>query len=198
MTALAEFRPYIIPIAPGIPEFAIDRALIDSAIDFCRQTYVWQEVLDPVLLLAGVTEYEIYPPEGAISAVLEVTTDSEDILERATRESIRNVDRYGRPTFFVHRVPDVLEIGPAPVAPGEAFVRVALEPKAGATQLPEGLYRDWRETIGAGAAARLLLVYGDARQAAVAQGVFDAGLLRANAHATVTRSRGRLRTGTCF
>lgn len=199
MAALSAFYPYVVPIAPGIPNFAIDRALVDAAIDFCRRSFVWQETLDPIPLVDGEAGYELYPMEGEIVAALEVRITREpggrsiDLARALAAEVALNAEQ-GTPTVYAHRHPNLLDLAPIPMDAGQVHVRVALEPKAGASRLDDSLYGDWREAIGAGAAARILLTYGDPNQAAVARGAFNDGINRASAHALVTRSRGRLRT----
>lgn len=196
MTPITAFHPYVTPLAPGLPDFAIDRALLDAAIDLCRSTHVWQVALDPVLLIPGQREYELYADGGSVSTVLEVVLDGRK-LDRATHGTFPTADDAGTPDTYLHRAPDILEVAPVPVNAAALTLRAALEPAHNDTQLADELFREWREVIGAGASARLLLYHGDARQAAVMQSVFDGGLRRARAQATVSRSRGVLRTLPC-
>ena len=40
MATLSALHPYVVPHFPSVPEPAIDRAILDGAIQFCRDSLV--------------------------------------------------------------------------------------------------------------------------------------------------------------
>lgn len=196
MARLDDFRPYVVPLAPGLPEPVIDRAIVDAAIQFCRDTRVLQRELDPLRVRTGRGLYELEALDGLRPfAVVRATTDGGTpgrVLEPLLPNARGPVSG---PTTHFREVPgDALELVPPPTHNLVVTVRAAVAPLPRATQLPDELYHDWRESIGAGAAVRLLLVYGDPRQAATAEQVYQRGVQQARARSTVGAMRARLRT----
>ena len=58
MATLSALHPYVVPHFPNVPEPAIDRAILDGAIQFCRDSLAWQESTDPIYVIAGVAELD--------------------------------------------------------------------------------------------------------------------------------------------
>ena len=65
MATLSALHPYVVPHFPNVPEPAIDRAILDGAIQFCRDSLVWQESTNPIQAIAGVAEYDVEPVSNA-------------------------------------------------------------------------------------------------------------------------------------
>jgi len=199
MPLLSAFYPYVVPTAPGVPDFTVDRVLVDAAIQFCRDTLIWVADIDPVPLVPGTDAYELFADANAdVLAVLDARVRSGSrttALHRSTpRQQYEMVGQSGAPTSYNHAISNTISVFPASQAAGTLECVAALQPKAGATTLPDMLYQDWRETIGAGAASRLLMVYGDLRMASTAEMVYLAGVSRANAQRQVGRQRTPLRS----
>ncbi|AVR89020.1 hypothetical protein [Thauera aromatica] len=192
MAALSALYPYIIPHVPNMPEMAIDRALVDAAIEFCRQSLAWQQRTDPIQLIPGVREYDVDVIGCEPVRVLAAVIVGDRALDRRPMASL-DLPEAGEPTGFVQPVPRLIELAETPVRADSLVLRVAVEPSMSATVLDDQLVRYWREPIAAGALMRLLLQQGDMSRASVAAQAFQGGVERAYAQAQVGAGRGRLR-----
>lgn len=193
MAALSALYPYIIPHLPSAPEMAVDRAIVDGATQFCRDTLAWQQTLDPVVVRLGVREYDVEPDGAEPVRVLAAALIGEDApLERATMAG-GDIAQAGTLAAFVQPSPRLVQLVQTPLARGSLLLRVACEPTMSTSTLDDGLVRYWREAIAAAALVRLQLTYGDAGRAQVAEQIYRLGAERASAQAQVGLARGRLR-----
>lgn len=195
MAALSALHPYIVPQFPTIPEPAVDLAIVDAAIQFCRDSLVWQETTDPVQVIPGIAEYDVEPVSSAEPIRVLAVALSHRVLDRAVLAGA-DITQAGDPVAFVQPVPRLVRLVDVPDAPAELIMRLALEPKQGASTLDDGLIRYWRDPIAAAARQRLALTYGDINQAQIAEQQYQFGLARARAQGQVGVHRGRLRTRT--
>ena len=193
MAALSALYPYVVPQFPTVPEPAIDRAILDGAIQFCRDSLVWQESTDPIQVIAGVVEYDVEPVSNAEPIRVLAAVKAHAHLDRALLAG-SDITQAGEVTGFVQPAPRIVRLVSVPEEGASIVLRVALEPKATATTLDDSLVRYWKEPIAAAAKQRLALTYGDINQAQIAEQQYQLGLSRARAQAQVGAHRGRLRT----
>ena len=193
MAALSALHPYVVPHFPNAPEPAIDRAILDGAIQFCRDSLVWQESTDPIQVIAGVAEYDVEPVSNAEPIRVLAAVKAHEHLDRALLAG-SDIAKIGEATGFVQPIPRIVRIVSTPEEGASIVLRVALEPKSTATTLDDNLVRYWKEPIAAAAKQRLALTYGDINQAQIAEQQYQFGLSRARAQAQVGAHRGRLRT----
>lgn len=193
MATLSALHPYVVPHFPNVPEPAIDRAILDGAIQFCRDSLAWQESTDPIQVIAGVAEYDVEPVSNAEPIRVLAAVKAHAHLDRALLAG-SDITQVGEVTGFVQPVPRVVRLVSVPEEGTSIVLRVALEPKATATTLDDSLVRYWKEPIAAAAKQRLALTYGDINQAQIAEQQYQFGLSRARAQAQVGVHRGRLRT----
>jgi hypothetical protein len=193
MAALSALYPYVVPHFPNVPELAVDRAILDGAIQFCRDSLVWQENTDPIYVIAGVAEYDVEPVSNAEPIRVLAAVKADEHLDRALLAG-SDIAKIGEVTGFVQPIPRIVRLVSTPEEGASIVLRVALEPKDTATTLDDGLVRYWKEPIAAAARQRLALTYGDINQAQIAEQQYQFGLGRARAQAQVGVHRGRLRT----
>lgn len=193
MATFSALHPYVVPHFPNVPEPAIDRAILDGAIQFCRDSLVWQESTDPIYVVAGVAEYDVEPASNAEPIRVLAAVKAHAHLDRALLAG-SDITQAGDVTGFVQPAPRIVRLVSAPEEGASIVLRVALEPKDAATTLDDSLVRYWKEPIAAAAKQRLALTYGDINQAQIAEQQYQLGLSRARAQAQVGAHRGRLRT----
>lgn len=193
MAALSALYPYVVPHFPNAPEPAIDRAILDGAIQFCRDSLVWQESTDPIYVIAGVAEYDVEPVSNAEPIRVLAAVKAHAHLDRALLAG-SDITQAGDVTGFVQPAPRIVRLVSVPEEGASIVLRVALEPKATATTLDDSLVRYWKEPIAAAAKQRLALTYSDINQAQIAEQQYQFGLNRARAQAQIGVHRGRLRT----
>lgn len=193
MATLSALHPYVVPHFPNAPEPAIDRAILDGAIQFCRDSLVWQESTNPIQAIAGVAEYDVEPVSNAEPIRVIAAVKAHAHLDRALLAG-SDITKVGEVTGFVQPAPRIVRLVSVPEEGASIVLRVALEPKATATTLDDSLVLYWKEPIAAAAKQRLALTYGDISQAQIAEQQYQFGLSRASAQAQVGAHRGRLRT----
>ena len=193
MATISALHPYVVPHFPNVPEIAVDRAILDGAIQFCRDSLVWQEHTDPISVIVGVAEYAVAPVSDAEPIRVMAAVNAHEHLDRALLAGSDSA-QIGELTGFIQPIPRIVRLVSVPEEGASIVLRVALEPKGTATTLDDGLVRYWKEPIAAAARQRLALTYGDINQAQIAEQQYQVGLYRARAQAQVGVHRGRLRT----
>lgn len=193
MAALYALYPYVVTHFPSVPEPAIDRAILDGAIQFCRDSLVWQEHTDPISVIVGVAEYDVEPVSNAEPVRVMAAVKAHEHLDRALLAGSDSA-QIGELTGFIQPIPRIVRLISVPEEGASIVLRVALEPKDTATTLDDSLVRYWKEPIAAAARQRLALTYGDVNQAQIAEQQYQVGLYRARAQSQVGVHRGRLRT----
>lgn len=200
MKAVSDFLVYVIPYAPGCPEFVAERAVVDAAIEFCERSLILTRTLDPVSVQAGEALYEldgidqliVHMPVAAWYLAKPLTLLSEEQAPAPMfNQSIPGISQpLGEPRAIA--MVDDTSFSCYPV-PAESVVdaitvRAALRPADGATRLPDELYTHWRQEIAAGALASILLTvgqpYSNPNMAAVRDQLFRAGVNRARLAST--------------
>lgn len=160
-----DFYKYVLPELPGVPDETLRQALMSIAGDFCVATHVWDEIADPIMLIAGVSDYDIDVPPGAdIVTVKEVWGPLGELLPATMRDLQLKMPNWqtaeGTDPVYYNMVKGfgVLTVYPKPIAPtGKPItVHAVYAPKIEATTLPDTLVRDYRPAIEHGVKARLM------------------------------------------
>lgn len=142
---------------PGCPEPVIAEAIIDAAIEFCRETRAATETVS-VVTAAGVATYALATSAGTRANRAERIERGVIPLVKSSRavfDSAPTLRASGEPTHY-YLDDDSLTLGPVPRAVETVSGLVTVEPVVGATTIPDVLVNDWRRVIAAGAKAILL------------------------------------------
>jgi hypothetical protein len=158
--------------AADAPEPLIEQKLRDAAIEFCRESFFWQETIRSRPAVAARIDYTLEAPvEGAqIISILAMRHNGELLVAKAPGELDRHwpdwsVMRGPQARVFVPRAPNRFTLVPQPtVSDGRGLtdIRIALAPTYTAAELPEVLVDGHREAIVSGALYRLLRMPGRA------------------------------------
>jgi hypothetical protein len=170
VTAISEFRPEVLPDAPGVPPPLVDRAIRHAAIELCDNAFVWRVKLDPKDIVAGTGEYTIdASPCGRVVTVMYAGHDGVRMLPTTERQLDDSEDGWRISTSRAavsswYYLPDrnTIRLALAPdVSKAQALnLSVSLKPTQDSTDLPDVLYDDYLETVGHGARARVLAMSG--------------------------------------
>ena len=175
---LSAFLPYVLPHAPGVPNFVAEKYLRMAAIEFCERTRCWRKITEvevgadnAVALVAPyhaaihMIEFASFSSESAPKAPLTPTQFS-DIGERYRAD----MEQEGPPRYITQVTPNEVRI--FPLATGTLEVSLFLKPRMGqdmATNdpgdpiqdtfnlVPDFLLTQWGEPIAAGALSKLLV-----------------------------------------
>ena len=176
---LSEFYPYLAPSFPGAPTPALNMAIIQAAQEFCEETNIWLQLLDPIDIVSLQYEYSLSVPSGmeAYADLIGVESvkykqDGEDEDQFVSLKPLSEiqVDREARdgavsagwkyeeepaPGYYYidPATPGILSLYPTPdTASAEGLlVRAILTPLDTATVLPDFLKQKWQRAIVYGA-----------------------------------------------
>lgn len=160
--------PFVLPMVRNVPKASAVNALRDAAIEFCASTGVWQEDLDPVIILAGSTSGDMDAPTGAV-------------IHRVV--SVVGQDGYALTTGAYSTTRQTLTLIDAPKENITVNVRAVLKPSATGTKINDDIAEEFGSDIAHGAIARLKAQSGaewfDAQGSAVSAEVFKSGVAKA-------------------
>jgi hypothetical protein len=181
--SLTNWEPYILPHIPEVPGPALEMAIRDAAIDFCRDTLIWKEWLTRITVTALDKDYPLALPAsfdlyGDIESVYQVyfketgadddqfallypTTEDEMetnfgggwMFSDATQPSRYYISASDPTNLFLYPIPTV-------TATLGLLVRVYCVPLETAQILPDFLYASYKNAVKAGALSRLFGVRG--------------------------------------
>lgn len=181
--ALTSWEPYILPDIPAVPDAAMQRAVRDAAIDFCRDTLVWKEWLDRMSIAALDDEYSLVVPaamvayadiEGVYQVYFKETGADDDqftLLTPTTEDEMEaelgGAWMFGTATqpskyYVPASEPETLYLYPIPTvaATSGLLVRAYCGPLQTATLLPDFLYNQYSNAIRYGALCKLFGIKG--------------------------------------
>ena len=160
---LNAFFPHILAEVPSCPDPTVRLALIQTAVEFCRDTLAWSELLPPVAVTPGVPLQTIpAPTDGRALTVLEVYINGREIASKTLTE-IAAFDRNwlaqaGDVLFYnALTVRGTISLYPIPVA-CQMSVLATFIPTNTATTLPDFLGNYHMDVIASGVKSRLMLM----------------------------------------
>ena len=160
----SDFSLYVRPETQGAPDFLIERAIRDSAIEFCKRTGVYIPEPESILIIAGLNEYEVTVPSGTeMNYITDIYADKtklqpvsyNELLERLGDETER-----GTPKYYSQRDNSSFFIAPIPADADTFRVLYSLKPSSTSTSVPDSVGKEHRETIAQGALYRLQMMPG--------------------------------------
>lgn len=198
MQLLTTFLPWVIPFAPGCSEPMAVQALRDAAIEFCEESQLIQQWLDPITLVEGQSVYDLdAPSQQKVAMILAATIDRTPISKMPAIFVSAQAGDNGTPQGAYTTAPDsvlqlALEAPPDAAAAGRTLaVKAALAPSITATAVDDQLHADWLRGLADGALSILLDIpnqpFTDAPRAANKRVEF--ALAKAKAKREATRGR---------
>lgn len=167
--ALDAFYDYLMPELPGCPVAMVDLHLVLAARQFCSQTSAWREPFTPLDLVADQADYYLEPAESQSDVVkLTELTINDELLWRDSDADQLSVDAEC-PKYLRNEPPFTLSndlrtitlmVDEVPTAAASAALVVvgAMQPKMGATRLPDFLLNQYVEAIRFGTLSRLMVM----------------------------------------
>lgn len=206
MVAVSAFRQRVAGRTPGILDYVIDIAVLDTCVEFCDETLIVKQTLDPVRALAGTNSLEVdLPAQTALARVMRVWVDGLEIFPRQEDDVdgprgliVTGATPVTRPRFFFEDSRN-LNFDSVLDKDYDVVIRAALKPSRSATEVADVLLEDWVEVITHGALYRILSQPdGDSSRpingplAADHLRLYQAGLRAAMLHAQRGNARGEL------
>lgn len=177
----ADLLPYVMPEVPGANVIAVERAILNAAREFCRQTWVWTHQ-PTVTIRAGRTYATLAPRIPAKSAVCGL--DGWESEDTSIAPSLRNGDTE-------------LFVDDAPAADTRYVLTLALFPSRTADEMPDWLAGAHRDAITAHAKHEIMLLpektWTNPGRAQVLYTIFSDAVNEAKRNRNISRLRGRMR-----
>ena len=177
----ADLLPYVMPEVPGANIIAVERALLNGAREFCRQTWVWTH-RPTVTIRAGRTYSALASRLPAKSAVCGLAGWESD--DTSIAPALRNGDTE-------------LFVDDAPAADTRYVLTLALFPSRSADEVPDWLDDAHRDAITAHAKHEIMMqpekTWSNPGRAQVLYTIFADAVNEAKRKSNISRLRGRMR-----
>ncbi len=168
--ALIEFAslyPQVLPDVKGCPAPLMLNAIRNAAIKFCEETHAWEAVVDPVGMIANVSEYEIDQPLRQRIIRISQVIGAQGQMFFQTEADMDAQNRNWRlvtgstPTIPVMINPRLMRVYPIPTATGEIIsLKAIVKPSPDSVSIEDYIYDDYYMGIAAGAKADLCAMPG--------------------------------------
>ena len=78
------FFPYLIPLIPHVPDPVAEQAVRDACIEFCKESLIWREQMDPLSSIKGEPVYELdVPTEANLAHVIDLYYAGRRLLKKS-------------------------------------------------------------------------------------------------------------------
>lgn len=150
---------------PGVMDLIISQAIVNTAMDFCTRTLVWDEVQDPILLVDNISQYDMDAPSGArVLTIGKVWMATHELRAITLHELPQYLPAWQSATDPVPRFYNAahdwraITVYPTPLGANGALLtlRAQYAPKVTATTLPDFLPERFLDALLSGARARLM------------------------------------------
>ena len=141
----ADFSQFIRPEVQGCPDYMIERAVRDSAVDFCTRTDVYVAEPEFVTIVQNVNEYDLSIDEGSeLNHILDIfnnTTKLKPVSYSVLLGALGNESTTGTPQYYAQRDNTQFYLAPIPSASGSYRVLYSLKPSSTSTSIPDTMFR---------------------------------------------------------
>jgi len=166
--SLTDIYPEVRPDVPGCIDAVMLNAIRRAAIELCSESRFWEIDIDPITIIAGVTDYEIYQPlnqrvvrlESAIGQFGNIPFKSDRDIEQEHGHRWRE-HQGAVPMGLIMLAPRLMRIYPTPNTTGaQIALRASMKPAPTATVIDDYVYDDYYTAIAARAKAILCAMPG--------------------------------------
>jgi hypothetical protein len=205
MKAWSNWFTDLLPQLPGCPDPQIEHELRRACQDFFERSRAWQVVQAPIAISASQTTFDIAPTDAGQELVrLEAAWLDGRRLEVA---GVGDMDasfaddwqaHTGSTSHLVQITPGTALLYPIPLAASVTGIklRLSVRPSEAATGIPDDMFVKYRDALGAGARARLMLQsekkWSDPGVGALNAAMFDAAINKASISAARSFGTGRI------
>ena len=158
----SDLNVYVRPEAQGAPDFIIERAVRDSAIDFCSRSDIYMPEPEFMTVIAGVNEYAVSLPSGTeLNHIIDIfknttalkPTSYSELLHRLGDENTK-----GSPQYYAQRDNTDFYLAPIPAAAATIRVMYSVKPTSTSSSIPDTVGKEHKELIAHGALYRLQMM----------------------------------------
>lgn len=205
MAAYEAFLPHVLPYVPNCLEDQAVIAIRNACIDFCRDTQLLQEDLDPIGAIKGVSTYDVDVPTGYLLTQILALYYVNRRLERKSQFELEKLytndwqSLAGTPKVYTQFTPDSFTVAlkPAETVRNAFTGRIAFVPTRASTTVQDLVFERYLDDIVHGALARLKATpdqpYSDPKGAMGHDAEFRSGCAAARAFANGGMNRAPMR-----
>jgi len=193
---ISEFTAHVLPDVQGCPVMLVERAILETIQDFCRNTWFLSRGLQ-----LTVSSVRTTMNNAAVLDLNAIEDDAEDFIiigiskfildgvswpleKRKVLNHSADISAELRKKFYYFS--DHWELTVFPMKTGTVYIEVAISPTLSATAVDDEVYTYWLDHIKNGAKARLLLMPGkqwtDLMAGEAAQRAYRKGMAEAKRH----------------
>ena len=158
----ADFTSLVRPETPGAPDFLIERAVRETAIDFCRRTGVYIPEPENITVIKGINEYDVTVPAGTeLNYITDVFADQVKLQPTSFNlllEKLGDETEQGTPRFYAQRDNTSFFLAPIPNDTDTLRVLYTLKPTSTSSSLPDSIAKEHQETLIQGSLYRLQMM----------------------------------------
>lgn len=158
----SDFSAHIRPEVQGAPDFVIERAVRDSAIDFCSRTDIYMPEPEFLTVIAGLNEYAVSLPAGTeLNHILDIFKDKSALSPISYNQLLLRLGdetTTGSPQYYAQRDNADFYLAPIPSATDSLRVLYSVKPSSASTSIPDTVGKEHRELIAHGALYRLQMM----------------------------------------
>lgn len=158
----SDFALYVRPEAQGAPDFVIERAVRDSAIDFCARTDVYMPEPEFITVISGVNEYAVsLPTSTELNHILDIFKDKSALSPISYNQLLLRLGdetTTGSPQFYAQRDNADFYLSPIPATTDSIRVLYSVKPSSASSSIPDTIGKEHRELIAHGALYRLQMM----------------------------------------
>lgn len=198
----------VLLLVPGCLIPVAENAIRNAAIEFCRRTNAWRYDADPIVVVAGVADYDLDVPSGSGAALIRSAefTTSGGALAMLDPKSPDQLDEImpgwkteqSAVVYYTSPSPDVITLAGLPEEAGTLKLVLALVPTRASTGIDQSIHEQHLDAITHGAAARLMAMpkkpWSDPNMAAYHAGEFANVITGTKVSAARGNTRAPIRT----
>lgn len=160
----ADLLPQLLVDAPECPDQVATQALVGAAIEWCRETLGWAEIMDPIILSDGQSTYDLDVPTDAQLVTVTRVWIGDYTLRSVTPDTVSQLipdwqtAATPQPTVYTLSTGSkTISVYPTPANAGRAkmLVRACYAPTLAATSMPDEVGTPIQDALLDGARARL-------------------------------------------
>ncbi len=160
----SDFTVHVKPECGGAPDFLIERAVRDAAIDFCHRTDVYIPEPEFITIIGGVNEYAVTLPTGTeLNHIIDIFDNKTALKPVSYNELLRRLGdetEKGNPRYYAQRDNTDFYLAPIPDKNASFRILYSVKPTSTSTSIPDTIGKEYRETIVHGALFRLQMMAG--------------------------------------
>ncbi len=157
-----EIAEYVRPEAHGAPDFLVERAIRESAIDFCVKTDVYRLEPEDFLVIPSITEYELSIPAGTeLNHIVDIYRNKQTLQPVSyTRllEITGDGTSKGKPNYYSQRDNTQFYLALTPNERETLKALYSLKPSPSSLSIPDTIGEEYKEPLVHGAIYRLQMM----------------------------------------